>query len=88
PLPAGSTARFLLTAPTPPVTQTYYYTNNAADPANGKTCIWQLVVSVTNNLCSAQINWGTYGGAICTIDAANSFIDPNTCQSQIVTSIQ
>ncbi|WP_164016366.1 hypothetical protein [Pyxidicoccus trucidator] len=88
PLPAATTARFLLTAPTPPVTQTYYYTNNAAAPASGKTCIWQLLVSVTGGLCSAQLNWGSYGGAVCLTDGTQSFIDPNTCQSQIATSIQ
>jgi hypothetical protein len=53
-LPAASTARFLLTDPTPPVTQTYLYTDTPANPAGGKTCIWQLVVSVINGLCSAQ----------------------------------
>ncbi|QSQ26708.1 hypothetical protein JY651_18025 [Pyxidicoccus parkwayensis] len=75
--------------PTPPVVQQYYWTANPSNPAAGKTCVWRLEVSVdAANNCAATVFFGTYGGAVCTVDAARSFIDPATCQTQIVTNIQ
>lgn len=89
PLLPSTTGRFLLQAPIPPVTQIYYYTDNATDPTLGKTCVWQLSVTAdANGLCTAQLNWGSYGGAICTLDGANSFVNPNSCETRIVTTMQ
>ncbi|CAM4442183.1 hypothetical protein MYXA107069_13390 [Myxococcus xanthus] len=47
-------------------------------------------MEVTDNAgaCNAQVFFGTYGGAICTVDAAQSSIDPVTCQTQVVTNMQ
>ncbi|NVJ24426.1 hypothetical protein HUW62_24670 [Myxococcus sp. AM011] len=75
-------------APAPTVTQQYYWTSNAANPGAGKTCIWQAVVTDTAGSCTAQVFFGTIGGAICTLDAVNSFINPTTCYAQIVTIMQ
>jgi hypothetical protein len=36
----------------------------------------------------SQVFYGTYGGAVCTFDAVNSFINPTTCETQIITIIQ
>lgn len=89
--PNGISGYFQLYAPTPPVTQTYYYTTNPADPTGAaKTCRWQLVVNNSNGLCTAQLHQAAFGtqGVLCAIDTAQSFVDQNTCQAQIVTIIQ
>ncbi|MFP2924901.1 hypothetical protein ACLESO_06730 [Pyxidicoccus sp. 3LG] len=73
-------------------TQIYYYTTNAADPTGAaKTCRWQLNITVdAAGVCSGTLNQAAFGnqGVLCTLDTAQSFIDPTTCQSQIVTAIQ
>jgi hypothetical protein len=76
--------------PLTPVSQYYYYTNNEADPANpvAKTCVWQLVVSVSGGICSATLYTTTYGIATCAIDARNSHIEIDTCETQVTTIIQ
>ncbi|RKH33993.1 hypothetical protein D7Y13_16625 [Corallococcus praedator] len=74
-----------------PVTQTYYYTTNAADPTGAaKTCLWQLNVTVSGTVCSGTLNMTAYGnqGVLCSIDTAQTFVDPATCQAQVVTIIQ
>ncbi|RKH14097.1 hypothetical protein D7X74_20725 [Corallococcus sp. CA047B] len=74
-----------------PVTQTYYYTTNAADPTGAaKTCLWQLNVTVSGTVCSGTLNMTAYGnqGVLCSIDTAQTFVDSTTCQAQVVTIIQ
>ncbi|MCP3058833.1 hypothetical protein LXT21_08625 [Myxococcus sp. K38C18041901] len=75
-----------------PVTQQYYSTTNPADPTgNAKTCFWQFAVLFDNNgVCTGTLNQAALGnqGVQCGVDTANSYIDPVTCQSQIVTYIQ
>jgi hypothetical protein len=90
PVPNANLGGFQVSAPTPSptVVQQYYWTVNPANPAGSKTCVWRLEVSAATGSCSAQVFFGTYGGAICTLDTVNSFIDPTTCQTQIVTGIQ
>ena len=88
PLPPTTTGRFLISAPTPPVTQSYYYTDTPANPAGGKTCAWQVVISVTNGLCTGQVFMTPYGTAACGFLGSQSTINPNTCQVQIVTTMQ
>ncbi|MFP2909223.1 hypothetical protein ACLESD_30120 [Pyxidicoccus sp. 3LFB2] len=90
PVPTGTYGGFQVSAPAPAPTfsQQYYYTVNPANPAGSKTCVWRVDVSDVAGSCSAQVFYGTYGGAICTLDAAQSFIDPVTCQAQIVTIMQ
>ncbi len=91
PLNPITTGRFLLTAPNPtaaPVTQIYYYTDTPANPAAGKTCRWQLTVSVVNGLCTGQISVTPFNTAVCGFLGSQSFVDANSCQAQIVTSIQ
>ncbi|QRK10068.1 hypothetical protein JQX13_08215 [Archangium violaceum] len=75
-------------APTPLVAQEYYWTVDPANPAGAKTCVWRVEVSDVGGSCSAQVFYGTYGGAVCTLDEANSFINPTTCETQIITIIQ
>lgn len=74
--------------PTAPVVQQYFWTLNPANPAGTKTCVWRLTVSTDGVSCSAQVSSGTYGGAICTLDTVNSFVDPTTCYAAVYTSIQ
>jgi hypothetical protein len=88
PLAPTTTGRFLISAPTPPVTQSYYYTDTPTNPSAGKTCAWQVVISVTNGLCTGQVTTTRYGTAICGVVAGQSTINPNTCQTQIVTTMQ
>ena len=90
PVPTGNYGGFQISAPapTPLIAQEYYWTVNPSNPAGAKTCVWRLEVSDVNGTCSAQLFYGTYGGAICTLDGAQSFIDPTTCQAQIVTNMQ
>ncbi|WP_426756679.1 hypothetical protein [Myxococcus sp. Y35] len=75
-------------APTPLIAQEYYWTVDTANPAGAKTCVWRVEVSDVGGSCSAQVFYGTYGGAVCTLDGAQSFIDPTTCYTQIVTIMQ
>lgn len=72
------------------VSQYYYYTNNERDPANpgAKTCVWQLVVSVSGGVCSATLYATTYGIATCAFDARQSHIETDTCETQVTTIIQ
>ncbi|WNG19298.1 hypothetical protein [Cystobacter fuscus] len=90
PVPTATYGGFQVSAPapTPLVAQQYYWTVDPANPAGAKTCVWRVEVSDVGGSCSAQVFSGTYGGAVCTLDAVNSFIDPTTCQAQIITSIQ
>lgn len=74
---------------TPPSTQTYYYTTNTGSgPA--RTCIWQLAVTLSGGVCSGTINQSAIGSPppLCTVDTANSYIDPVNCDTQVVTIIQ
>ncbi|WP_163865064.1 hypothetical protein [Myxococcus eversor] len=72
----------------PPSTETYYYTTNLSGPA--KTCVWQFVVTTSGGLCSGTINQSSTGmlSAVCSIDVSNSYIDPVSCDTQVVTVIQ
>ncbi|GMU03644.1 hypothetical protein KH5H1_77670 [Corallococcus caeni] len=90
PVPTASYGGFEVSAPTPAplIAQQYYWTVDPANPAAAKTCVWRVEVSDVGGSCQAQVFFGTYGGAICTVDAAQSFIDPVTCQTQVVTVIQ
>lgn len=90
PVPTANYGGFQISAPAPApmFAQQYYWTVNSANPAGSKTCVWRVEVSDVGGTCSAQVFFGTYGGAVCTLDAAQSFIDPNTCQTQVVTVIQ
>ncbi|CAM3082872.1 hypothetical protein G4177_04955 [Corallococcus sp. ZKHCc1 1396] len=74
-----------------PLTQLYYYTTNPADPTGAaKTCRWILTLTVTNGVCSGSINQAAFGtqGAVCTLSTSQTFVDPMTCQAQVVTAIQ
>lgn len=93
PIPTGNYGGFQISAPapTPPpatVVQQYYWTVNPSNPAGSKTCVWRVEVTDVGGTCSAQVFSGTYGGASCTFDAVNSFIDPTTCYARIITGIQ
>ncbi|MFE8596324.1 hypothetical protein KYC5002_12745 [Archangium violaceum] len=90
PVPTANIGGFQVSAPapTPLVAQQYYWTVDPANPAGAKTCVWRVEVSDVGGSCSAQVFFGTYGGAVCTVDAANSFINPTTCETQILTVIQ
>ncbi|NVJ20588.1 hypothetical protein HUW62_05040 [Myxococcus sp. AM011] len=73
----------------PPSTHTYYYTTNTGSgPA--KTCVWQFTVTRTGGLCSGTINQSALGSPppVCTVDTANSYVDPVSCDTQVVTLIQ
>ena len=89
PVPTANQGGFQVSAPTPAplIAQQYYWTVDPANPAGAKTCVWRVEVSDVAGACSAQVFFGTYGGAICTVDAAQSFINPTTCETQIVTNI-
>ncbi|MCP3141930.1 hypothetical protein [Pyxidicoccus xibeiensis] len=90
PVPTANYGGFQVSAPAPAplIAQQYYWTVDPANPAGAKTCVWRVEVSDVGGSCAAQVFSGTYGGASCTVDAVNSFIDPTTCQTQIVTIIQ
>lgn len=90
PAPTGNYGGFQISAPAPAplFAQQYYWTVDPANPAGAKTCVWRVEVSDVGGVCSAQVFFGTYGGAICTVDTVNSAIDPNTCQALIITGIQ
>ena len=89
PVPTATLGGFQVSAPAPAplIAQQYYWTVDPANPAGAKTCVWRVEVSDVAGVCSAQVFSGTYGGAVCTVDTVQSFIDPNTCQTQIVTNI-
>ncbi|NOK20032.1 hypothetical protein [Corallococcus carmarthensis] len=90
PVPTATLGGFQISAPTPApsFSQQYYWTVNPANPSAAKTCVWRVDIADSAGTCTATVYYGTYGGAVCTVDAANSFIDINTCQAQIVTIIQ
>ncbi|AFE05036.1 hypothetical protein COCOR_03146 [Corallococcus coralloides DSM 2259] len=90
PLPTATLGGFQVSAPAPApsFSQQYYWTVDPANPAGAKTCVWRVDVADSAGSCTATVYYGTYGGAICTVDNANSFIDINTCQAQIVTIMQ
>ena len=90
PVPPFSYGGFQISAPAPApvVVQQYFWTVDPVNPAGSKTCVWQVEVSDIGGSCAAQVFFGTYGGAICTVDGAQSFVDPTTCQTQIVTNMQ
>lgn len=90
PVPTANIGGFQVSAPapTPLVAQQYYWTVDPANPAGAKTCVWRVEVSDVGGSCSAQVFYGTYGGAVCTVDTVNSFINPTTCETQIITIIQ
>ncbi|MFY1827637.1 hypothetical protein ACN47A_17080 [Myxococcus fulvus] len=71
---------------------TYTYSTDLGNrTGNAKTCSWQLVVTLdSNRVCSGVLQQAAAGtqGVQCAIDSAQSFIDPVTCQSQVVTYIQ
>ncbi|MCP3100172.1 hypothetical protein LZ198_14955 [Myxococcus sp. K15C18031901] len=89
----GLSGIFQLTvAPATSVSQTYLYTNNTLDPAgNAKTCRWQVVVNynATTATCSAVVNQTAFGtqGVLCGIDTTRTFINPTTCNLQVVTNL-
>ncbi|WP_223645337.1 hypothetical protein [Corallococcus sp. EGB] len=88
PIPTSSLGGFQVSAPTPPFSQQYYWTVDPANPAGAKTCVWRVDVADNAGSCAATVYYGTYGGAVCTVDAINSFINPTTCEAQIVTIMQ
>ena len=90
PVPTASYGGFQVSAPAPAplIAQQYYWTVDPANPAGTKTCVWRVEVSDVAGTCTAQVFFGTYGGAVCTVDTVQSFIDPTTSQAQIVTIIQ
>jgi len=73
--------------PGSPAIHQYFWTVDPFNPANAKTCFWQIEVSDVGGSCSAQVRFAAYGGATCTIDGALSFIYPSTCEAWIVTGI-
>ncbi|RKG90302.1 hypothetical protein D7W82_04320 [Corallococcus sp. CA049B] len=90
PVPTATLGGFQVSAPAPApsFSQQYYWTVDPANPAGAKTCVWRVDIADSAGTCTATVYYGTYGGAICTVDNANSFIDINTCQAQIVTIMQ
>ncbi|MBN9686177.1 MULTISPECIES: hypothetical protein [unclassified Corallococcus] len=90
PVPTANLGGFQVSAPAPApsFSQQYYWTVDPANPAGAKTCIWRVDIADNAGACSATVYYGTYGGAICTLDAVNSYIDINTCEAQIVTNMQ
>ncbi|MFP2957847.1 hypothetical protein ACLEPN_08450 [Myxococcus sp. 1LA] len=90
PVPPLSFGGFQISAPAPApvVVQQYFWTVDAANPAGSKTCVWRVEVSDIGGSCAAQVLFGTYGGAVCAVDSNLSFVDPTTCQTQIVTNMQ
>ncbi|MCY0998757.1 hypothetical protein OWM54_16580 [Myxococcus sp. MISCRS1] len=75
-----------------PGTHQYLFTTNPSDPLGAaKTCIWQFSVTRdSNGVFSGVINQASAGnqGVLCTIDPTQSYFDPSTCRSQVVTYIQ
>lgn len=90
PIPTSNLGGFQVSAPAPRPTfsQQYYWTQDPANPAAAKTCVWRVDVTDNAGSCTATVFFGTYGGAVCTVDAINSFINPTTCEAQIVTIMQ
>lgn len=90
PIPTSSVGGFQVSAPTPApsFSQQYYWTQDLANPATAKTCVWRVDIADVGGSCTATVFFGTYGGAICTVDALNSSINPTTCAAQIVTIMQ
>ncbi|NMO13402.1 hypothetical protein HPC49_19050 [Pyxidicoccus fallax] len=90
PVPPLSYGGFQISAPAPApvVVQQYAWTVDPANPAGSKTCVWRVEVSAVGGSCTAQVFFGTYGGAVCTVDSTLSFVDPTTCQTQLVTNMQ
>ncbi|GEL72561.1 hypothetical protein [Myxococcus virescens] len=90
PVPPGTYGGFQVgaPAPAPTVVQQYYYTVDPVNPAGSKTCVWRVEVTDNAGTCGAQVFFGTYGGALCTVDETQSSIDPVTCQTQVVTNMQ
>ncbi|SES98205.1 hypothetical protein SAMN05443572_101750 [Myxococcus fulvus] len=75
-----------------PGTHQYLFTTNTLDPyGRAKTCAWQLSVALdSNGVYAGVIHQASAGnqGVLCTIDSAQSYFDPSTCRSQVVTYIQ
>lgn len=70
--------------------QVMSYTSNLASPVgDAKACSWLLAVTF-NTTCSATVSAAPLGlqGAICSFDLSRSFVDPATCQAQVVWTIQ
>ncbi|AKQ65877.1 hypothetical protein A176_002789 [Myxococcus hansupus] len=88
PLPTGNYGGYRVSAPPPapgtPVIQQYYWTDNPSAPASGRTCLYEVAVSNVGGTCSAQVAFLSYNGAFCTLDAAQSWIHPTTCEALIV----
>ncbi len=70
------------------LTQLYSYAYTF--PGGSKGCVWRLVVTFANGVCSATIDQPDLGAqsAVCRIDPTLSGIDPSTCQTQVTTIIQ
>ena len=90
----GVSGYFQLTvAPATSVTQTYYYTTNPAAPTGAaKTCRWILTVTydAATATCSATVNQTAFGtaGVICTLDTTNTWVNPTTCDAQVVSALE
>ncbi|AKQ65878.1 hypothetical protein A176_002790 [Myxococcus hansupus] len=88
PLPTGNYGGHRVSAPAPtpgaPVINQYYWTDNQAAPASGRTCLYEVAVSDVGGSCSAQVAFLSYNGAICTFDAGLSWINLTSCEAQIV----
>jgi hypothetical protein len=70
--------------------QVISYTSNLGSPVgDAKACSWLLAVTF-NTTCSATVSAAPLGlqGAICSFDPSRSFVDPATCQAQVVWTIQ
>jgi len=89
PVPTAHQGGFQVSAPAPtptvPVVQQYYWTVDAMNPAGAKTCVWRVEVIDFSGVCGGTVYYGTYGGALCSIDMDESRIDPITCETRIVT---
>ncbi|WP_163868750.1 hypothetical protein [Myxococcus eversor] len=91
PIPTATVGGFQVSAPAPtvaaPVIQQYYWTVNAAAPATSKTCVWRVEITDVGGVCTGTVFFGTYGGALCTVDPS-SFINPTTCAASVRTIVQ
>jgi len=70
--------------------QVMSYTTNLSSPVgDAKACSWLLAVTF-NGSCTGTVSAAALGlqGAICSFDPSRSFIDPATCQTQVVWTIQ
>jgi hypothetical protein len=66
--------------------QTISYTTNTGDPyGQAKSCTW-TVTKTYNSSCTANVYSTALGlhGAQCTFDGSQSWVDPTTCQLQVV----